>query len=73
MSTFDRRRLGVDDRGRLRSSVEEVLGMLRTNYRNAVRCQEHGRRMRAWRALSRFVDERAVQVARIQLEQENVS
>ena len=47
--------------------------MLRTNYRNAVRCQEHGRRMRAWRALSRFVDERAVQVARIQLEQENVS
>lgn len=47
--------------------------MLRTNYRVACRGSDHQRRQRAWRALSQFCDERAVQVARIQLEQENAS
>jgi hypothetical protein len=70
VSAFDRARHGVDERGRLR--VEHALTVLRHNYRVAcaVRPVNEQGRLRAWGALSRFVDARSAQIAEIQARQE---
>ena len=72
MSAHDRRRRGIDDRGRI-WSVEETLRVLRQNYTNAVRAGEHVRRLRAWTALSVFVERRNERVRSIHKDQDETS
>ena len=49
---------------------EDVLRMLRQNYRASVQAADHAKRARAWNALSAFVDRRHETIRTIHLEQD---
>jgi hypothetical protein len=54
------------------NTTADVLRMLQQNYRAAVKRpgHDHGRRLRAWRCLSAFVDARELECARVRAQQD---